>query len=390
MRSCLPDFINFCYIPLDIFCSPEYRVDRGDSLPVMSFDGYNHDDPYDSGFLPVSDIHKIHYEQYGKQDGQPVVFLHGGPGGSTSKASTIFFDPAVYRVVLFDQRGAGKSLPAAELRENTSQHLVSDIEALRKHLGIGKWHMVFGGSWGSTLALLYAETHPEAVGSLVVRGIFTVRKSEIAWTRTASSAGALYPEAHDELMNFLPAEERANPWEAYHKRLTSDDLDTRVSASRAWNKWELSISQLVPDADVYEALKDDTWSLQHARMEVHYESNGAFMEEGQLLKPENIAKIKHIPCTPPQGRSCELNVLTSGKGSIIQGRYDIVCPPRTAYDLHKALPDSKLYMIPDAGHSAKVGRYPSLQIQSSCWLILLQEPGTKRKLIEVCDEYRSL
>lgn len=316
-------------------------------------DGYDHGDPYDSGFLPAGSIHQIHYEQYGKQDGKPVVFLHGGPGGSTSKASTIFFDPAVYRVVLFDQRGAGKSLPAADLRENTSQHLVSDIEALRTHLGIRKWHMVFGGSWGSTLALLYAETHPEAVGSLVIRGIFTMRKSEISWTRTAAGAGSLYPEAHDEFLHFLPAEERSDPWPAYHKRLTSDDYETRLQASRAWNKWELSISQLVPGADVYDVLSDDTWCLQHARMEAHYESNGGFMDEGQLLKQENVAKIKHVPCKCYQIST--QRVFADDKiGSIIQGRYDIVCPPRTAFDLHKALPDSKLYMIPDAGHSAKV------------------------------------
>lgn len=262
----------------------------------MPSDGYTHDDAYDSGFLPVGDIHQIHYEQYGKQDGKPVVFLHGGPGGSTSKASTVFFDPAVYRVVLFDQRGAGKSLPAAELRENTSQHLVSDIEALRRHLSIDKWHMVFGGSWGSTLALLYAQTHPEAVGSLVLRGIFTVRKSEVSWTRTAAGAGALFPEAHDEFIGFLLPEERDDPWPAFHKRLTSEDYDTRVKASRAWNKWELGISFLVSASDVYDVLGDDTWSLQHARMEAHYESNGAFLEEGQLLKTENIAKIRHLPC----------------------------------------------------------------------------------------------
>lgn len=262
----------------------------------MSSDGYTHDDAYDAGFLSVSDIHRIHYEQYGKQDGKPVVFLHGGPGGSTSKASTVFFDPAVYRVVLFDQRGAGKSLPVAELRENTSQLLVSDIEALRKHLGIDKWHMVFGGSWGSTLALLYAQTHPEAVGSLVLRGIFTVRKSEIAWTRTADGAGALFPEAYDEFISHLPEPERVDIWAAFYKRLTSEDYITRVKAAQAWNKWEVGISYLVPEPNVLDSLSDDTWSLQHARMEAHYESNGAFLEEGQLLRSDNIAKIKHIPC----------------------------------------------------------------------------------------------
>ena len=166
--------------------------------------GYKHDPPFDSDFLKVSDIHRLHYEQYGKQNGQPVIFLHGGPGGQTSYSNTIFFDPSFYRVVLLDQRGSGKSEPAAELRENTSQHLVSDLEQLRKHLGLEKWYMVFGGSWGSTLALLYAETHPEAVGSLVIRGIFTVRKEETMFTRGFDGAARLYPELWDEYISFLP------------------------------------------------------------------------------------------------------------------------------------------------------------------------------------------
>lgn len=222
-------------------------------------EGYKHDPPFDSGFLKVSDIHRLHYEQYGKQDGKPVVFLHGGPGGQTSHSNTIFFDPSVYRVVLFDQRGSGKSEPAAELRENTSQHLVSDIEVLRNHLGIEKWHMVFGGSWGSTLALLYAETHPEAVGSLVIRGIFTVRKEETMFTRGFDGTARLFPELWDEYINFLSPEDRADPYPAYHRLLTSDDHTTRLAAARAWNKWELGISNLVPNETAFDILSDDTW-----------------------------------------------------------------------------------------------------------------------------------
>jgi proline iminopeptidase len=224
-------------------------------------EGYKHDPPFDSGYLQVSDIHRLHYEQYGKRDGKPVVFLHGGPGGQTSYSNTIFFDPAIYRVVLFDQRGSGKSEPAAELRENTSQHLVSDIEVLRKHLGIEKWHMVFGGSWGSTLALLYAETHPEAVGSLVIRGIFTVREEETTFARGFNGAARLYPELWEEYLNFLPEEDRADPYPAYHGLLTSDDLATRLAAAKAWNKWELGISKLVPTESDFEQLEDDTWYI---------------------------------------------------------------------------------------------------------------------------------
>ena len=222
-------------------------------------EGYKHDSPYDSGFLKVSDIHRLHYEQYGKQDGKPVVFLHGGPGGQTSFSNTTFFDPSFYRVVLFDQRGSGKSEPAAELRENTSQHLVEDIEKLRTHLGIEKWFMVFGGSWGSTLALLYAQTYPEAVGSLVIRGIFTVRKEETMFTRGFDGAARIYPELWDEYINFLPSEDRSNPYPAYHRLLTSDDYKTRVAAAKAWNKWEVGISKLIPDEADFEQLKDDTW-----------------------------------------------------------------------------------------------------------------------------------
>ena len=190
---------------------------------------------------------------------KPVIFLHGGPGGNTSIDSTIFFNPAIYRVVLLDQRGAGKSTPVADLRENTSQHLVSDIEALRTHLNISKWHMVFGGSWGSTLSLLYAQTHPDVVGSLVLRGIFTVRKSEIDFTRGPDGAARLYPELYEEFLNHLPSKDRKDPYPAYHALLTSDDAKARLGAAKAYSKWELGISKLIPDPGDFGKLEDETW-----------------------------------------------------------------------------------------------------------------------------------
>ena len=314
---------------------------------------YEHAEAFDEGYLQVSDIHKLYYHCYGKKDGKPVVFIHGGPGGSTSKDSAGFFDPNVYRVVLFDQRGAGKSTPAAELEENRTKFLVQDIETLRKHLSIAKWHMVFGGSWGSTLSLVYAIYHPESVGSIVLRGIWTVRKSEVDFTIGADGTSRLFPEAYEEFITYLPEDKRSEPLRSYYELLISPDPAVHLPAAKAYNKWELSISQLVPDSSTLKKLDDDTWSLQHARIEAHYACHGAWLEEGGLLRPDKLEKLKHVPC------------------SIVQGRYDIVCPPKTAWELHKAWPGSRLYMIPDVGHSAN-------------------EPGTKKKLIEICDEYGQL
>lgn len=222
-------------------------------------EGYKHSPAYDSGYLPVGTIHRLHYEQYGNPDGKPAVFLHRGPGHYTSIENTIFFDPVVYRVILFDQRGCGKSEPRGELRENTSQHLVADIEALREHLGIKQWYMVFGGSWGSTLSLLYAQTHPDSVGSLVLRGVFTVRKAEILFARGFDGAAMLYPELFEEYLNYLPPGDRENSYPAYLKLLTSDDYETRLGAARAWNKYEMGISHLVQDEDTFKDLEDDAW-----------------------------------------------------------------------------------------------------------------------------------
>ncbi|SMR64307.1 unnamed protein product [Zymoseptoria tritici ST99CH_3D1] len=321
----------------------------------MASPGYEHEDAYDSGMLPVGSLHQIYFEQYGKKDGKPVIFLHGGPGGSTSKENTAFFDPAVYRVVLMDQRGAGKSKPHAEVEENTSQHLVSDIEALRSHLDISKWHMVFGGSWGSTLALLYAQTHPEAVGSLVLRGIFLGRKIEFDWSFGRSGVAMLYPDAHEKLISHIPEEERKGKLaedlpRAYFSRFTSSEVSVRRAAGKVWNAYELRLSKVDVPASDLEKVEDDDWSLSHGIMESHYFMNGLFVRDGQLLEKENVDRMREIP------------------GTIVQGRLDLVCPPRSAWDLHRAWPEAAMHMIPAAGHSVK-------------------EPGIFKKLVEICDEY---
>ncbi|KAK4496134.1 hypothetical protein PRZ48_012113 [Zasmidium cellare] len=319
----------------------------------MTTTGYDHADAFDSGHLPVGSIHKIFYHQYGKKDGKPVIFLHGGPGAGTTKENTKFFNPAIYRVVLLDQRGAGKSTPVAEIRENTTQLLVQDVETLREHLGIEKWFLVFGGSWGSTLSLAYSQTHPDKCGSLILRGIFTVRQLELGYNFSPMGSGMLFPEAYEKLMNHLPPQDRKDPAPAFAKLLCSDDPAIRGPAAKVWNTYEMSLSSVDPDfKEIEEKIEDDDWSLQHGRLEAHYFINQAFLEDGQLLKEENVKKIRHLPCT------------------IVQGRYDFVCPPRTAWDLHKALPESKLFMIAKAGHSAK-------------------EPGIFEKLLETCDEYAS-
>jgi proline iminopeptidase len=265
-----------------------------------------------------------------------VIYLHGGPGGHISKANTAFFDPQHYRVVLLDQRGSGQSRPHACTIDNTTWHLVSDLEALRTHLGISKWHLVFGGSWGSTLALAYAQTHPSSVGSLVLRGIFTVREIELNWNFDPKGVKMLYPDAFEEMVNFLPEDERANHVDSYHARLMSEDTSISHPAATAWNKYEISMSTLYPNDEGLEQLDDPSYLLPHARMEAHYFKNKAWLEDGQLLRKENIDKIRHIPAT------------------IVQGRYDVVCPPITAWQLHKAWPETKLHWIPDAGHSANV------------------------------------
>lgn len=225
-----------------------------------------------------------------------VIFLHGGPGGSTSKQNTQFFDPTIYRVVLLDQRGAGKSTPSAELEENNSHHLASDIETLRAHLGIPKWHLVFGGSWGSALALLYAQTYPAVVGGLVLRGVFTARPSEFSWSREDGGAAYIYPDAYEDFLSHLSEDERSDPLRGYYRRLTSEDYSTRREAARSWNRWDMTIGALEPSNESFAKIDDDHWSLSHAILEAHYFSHGAWLSENQLLDPRNLRRISHIPC----------------------------------------------------------------------------------------------
>ena len=289
-------------------------------------------EPYETGRLQVSQLHTIYYELSGNPDGKPVVFLHGGPGGGTSPLQRRFFDPERYRIVLFDQRGCGKSTPHAELRENTTWHLVDDIEALRDRLGIAAWQ-VFGGSWGSTLALAYAQRYPVRVTELILRGIFALRPSELHWFYQ-EGASALFPEAWERFLAPIPVGERHDLMAAYHRRLTGDDPRARLEAARAWSVWEHSTSHLYPSpADIEKAAADDAFSLAFARIECHYFVNRGFFERSDQLFAD-LAKIRHIP------------------GVIVQGRYDVVCPMQTAWELRRAWPEADLRIVDDAGHSA--------------------------------------
>lgn len=306
-------------------------------------------EPFDSGFLPVSPLHTLYYEQSGNPNGKPLVFLHGGPGGGTSPKCRRFFDPAVYRIVLFDQRGCGKSTPHAELTDNTTWDLVADIERVREHLGIECWQ-VFGGSWGSTLALAYAQTHPDKVSELVLRGIFMLRRHELEWFYQAG-CDMLYPDAWETYVNAIPEAERGDLMSAYHRRLTSDDRKTRTEAARAWSVWEGATSFLWQDSAHMESSGEDEFAVAFARIECHYFVNGGFFEhDDQLLR--NVDRIRHIPAV------------------IVQGRYDVVSPLRSAWDLHRAWPEADLQIVQDAGHSAF-------------------EPGIMHRLVEATDRFGS-
>ncbi|MDN5864811.1 MAG: prolyl aminopeptidase [Gammaproteobacteria bacterium] len=305
-------------------------------------------EPFDSGFLELSDLHKLYYEQCGSPEGKPAVFVHGGPGGGCSEKSRRFFDPEAYRIVLFDQRGCGRSKPYAELVDNTTWHSVADIERLREHLGIERWQ-VFGGSWGSTLALAYAETHPERVTELVLRGIFMLRRRELEWFYQ-EGANMLYPDAWETYETAIPEAERGDLMSAYYRRLTSDDKAVRTAAARAWSVWEGSTSFLLHNEDYVSHTGEDEFAVAFARIECHYFVHGGFFEhDDQLLR--NAGRIRDIP------------------GVIVQGRHDVVCPMRSAWDLHRAWPEADLRVVPDAGHSAF-------------------EPGNTHELIEATDRFR--
>ncbi len=306
-------------------------------------------EPFDSGRLPVSSVHTLYYEQCGNPEGRPVVFLHGGPGGGLIPDYRRYFDPAAYRIVLFDQRGSGQSTPHASLEENTTWALVEDIEKLRAHLGIEDWH-VFGGSWGSTLALAYAETHPARVRSLTLRGIFLCRPQEIRWFYQ-EGASWLFPDVWEEYEKVIPADERADFVSAYYRRLTSEDDAARLEAARAWSVWEGSTSKLIFDYAMIEKFADPQFALAFARIECHYFMNNAFFSTDNYLI-ENVGKIRHIPAV------------------IVQGRYDVVCPIKSAWELHKAWPEADLRVVPDAGHS-------------------VTEPGTIHELVSATDRFRA-
>lgn len=287
--------------------------------------------PYNVGRLKVSEIHTLYYEESGNPQGKPVLFVHGGPGGGCPPIYRQLFDPRLWRIVLFDQRGAGQSTPKAELRENTTWHLVADIETLREHLAIDQW-AVFGGSWGSTLALAYSQTHPDRCLGLILRGIFMLRHQEIQWFYQYG-ASEIFPDAWQDFLAPIPPEERHDLVSAYYKRLTSGDRQIRLEAAKAWAVWEGSTSKLVPSPGSKAHFARPDFAEAFARIECHYFVNkGFFKSEDQLLR--NIDKIRHLPAV------------------IIQGRYDVVCPMRTAWDLHQAWQEAKFILIPNAGHSA--------------------------------------
>ncbi|MGC8633618.1 MAG: prolyl aminopeptidase [Candidatus Limnocylindrales bacterium] len=288
-------------------------------------------EPFRTGRLRVSALHEVYWEESGNPEGTPVVFVHGGPGGGTGPDDRRFFDPAAYRIVLFDQRGSGRSTPRASLEENTTWDLVADMERLRAALRIERW-VVFGGSWGSTLALAYAETHPRAVRALVLRGIFLLRPHEIHWFYQ-EGASYLFPDAWDDFLAPIPPGERGDLVHAYHRRLTGDDPVARAEAARAWSRWEASTSKLRPDPQLIERFTGEETADAFARIECHYFVNdGFFRAPGELL--DGVDRIRAIPAV------------------IVQGRYDVVCPITTAWDLHRRWPEADFQVVPEAGHSA--------------------------------------
>ncbi len=288
-------------------------------------------EPYRTGRLKASALHEIYYEESGNSAGKPVIFLHGGPGGGSEPKQRRFFHPAKYRIVLFDQRGCGKSTPYACLEENTTWDLVSDIESLRRHLGIEKWQ-VFGGSWGSTLALAYAESHPDRIAELILRGIFLLRKQELNWFYQ-EGASTIFPDAWEPFLAHIPENERGDMLKAYHHRLTSEDPAVRLAAAKIWSGWEGATSKLLPDPEFTGHYEEDEFALAFARIEAHYFANNGFLKADDQLLSE-VSKIRHIPAV------------------IVQGRYDIVCPIKSAWDLHQAWPEAELIITPDSGHSA--------------------------------------
>lgn len=303
-------------------------------------------EPYSTGMLELDGRHRMYWEQSGNLRGNPVVFLHGGPGAGAAPAHRRFFDPAHYRVVIFDQRGAGRSTPLGEIRDNTTPHLIGDIERLRAHLGIDRW-LVFGGSWGSTLALAYSEAHPERCSGLILRGVFLCRRSEIDWFLYGLKN--LFPEAWHRFAGAIPEPERGDLLAAYHRRLTDPDPKVHMPAARAWSIYEGSCSTLLPSPETVAYFAGDVVALGLARIEAHYFSHDIFLPENSLL--DNIGRVRGIP------------------GVIVQGRYDAVCPIVSADDVHRAWPEAEYIVVPDAGHSA--------------W-----EPGICAELVKATEKFK--
>lgn len=307
-------------------------------------------EPYRTGRLGVTGGHSLYFEESGNPDGKPVVFVHGGPGGGTDPKQRRFFDPSAYRIILFDQRGCGRSTPHASLEMNTTWDLVADMERLREHLGLERW-MLFGGSWGSTLSLAYAQAHPERVTELVLRGIFLLRKQEIDWFYQRGT-DAMFPDAWEHFLAPIPEAERGDLLQAYAKRLFGEDAHSRQEAAKAWSVWEGRTSCLYPNEELVARNAGDDFAIAFARIECHYFVNKGWMRsDTQLL--DDVGRIRHIPAV------------------IVQGRYDVVCPPESAWALHRAWPEAQFVLVADAGHSAN-------------------EPGNTSALIEATDRFRGL
>jgi proline iminopeptidase len=304
-------------------------------------------EPFKVERLRVSDAHELHLEQSGLPDGQPAIFVHGGPGAGTGPKQRRFFDPSAYRIVLFDQRGCGKSTPHAMLEQNTTWDLVEDMEKIRVHLGIERW-LVFGGSWGSTLALAYAEAHPDRVTALVLRGIFLLRPHELRWFYQ-EGASFVFPDVWQTFVAPIPPAERGDLMAAYHRRLTGPDPEERLRAARAWATWEATTITLLPDPEAIAGFAEPAAALSLARIESHYFVNRGFFDRpDQLL--DGVEAIRQIPAT------------------IVQGRYDMCCPTTSAWDLHLRWPEANLEIVPDAGHAAF-------------------EPGIVDRLVEATDRF---
>ena len=319
-----------------------------ETLSKLRTELYPEIEAHATGMLPLDCVHTLYWEQSGNPEGVPVIFLHGGPGAGAGPHMRRFFDPAHYRIILFDQRGAGRSTPHGELQDNTTPHLIEDMELLRRHLGIEQW-FVFGGSWGSTLAIAYGETHPDRCLGFILRGIFLCRKSEIDWF--LYGIRNIFPEVWQTFSEFIPENERSNLLHAYYKRLIDPDPAVHMPAAHCWSIYEGSTSTLLPSPETVARFSQDNLALGLARIEAHYFMNDIFLPENTLL--ENVNKLRKIPAV------------------IVQGRYDVVCPIVTAHALHQAWPEAAYISVPDAGHSAL-------------------EPGVRGKLVLAMEQFKTL